>query len=494
MRGTQLNVFRIAAALAVVAGGAAAVAPAAATAASSFTIWRIAGSAKQCSTPPVCGDSGAATSARLSFPEALAVTRRGNLYIADWGDNEIRRVTPNGRITRIAGDGTLCENAPRCGDGGAATSAKLSSPDGIAVTRSGAVYVADTGDNDIRMISPRGTITRVAGTGSPCAKPPACGDGGRATAATLTGPTGLVLDGSGNLYIADTGDQEIRKLSPTGKMTRVAGNGKACSHPSSCGDTGQADKARLNSPNGLALDRSGNLYIADNGDQEIRRVSRAGTIATVAGTGVVCSSPPSCGDGGPATSATLNYPDGVAVGAGGNLVIADSADNEIREVSHGTIRRLAGTGTGCTTPPSCGDNHGAQRAALNYPDAIASTGGGNLFVADTGDHEVRWLSPARPHYIATSKGSYGLAAFSPEVAKKTVTVRFVVGRSAKVTLIVRHSHHSEVVATGRARAGFGVLRWRRRFRGKPAPSGHYKLTIKATIGRHSASSTVHVKL
>lgn len=493
MRGIRTNAIQlIAVATALVT--MAAVPATASSGSPGYTIWTIAGTSVQCTTPPACADGQPAAAARLSLPEAVAVDASGNVYIADYGDSEVRRVSPTGIISLIAGTGTACQNPPSCGDGAPAIAARLSFPAGVAVDSKGNVYVADTGDNEIRKISASGTISRVAGTGSPCSKPPACGDGGQATAATLTNPTGLALDGAGNLYIADSGDQEIRRVSPSGVITRLAGSGKRCSHPPSCGDGGPAASAALNFPEAVALGRAGALYVADSGDQEIRKIASGGTISTVAGTGAACASPPSCGDGGAATSATLSFPNGVAVGPAGALYIADSSDNELREVTGGKILRLAGTGIPCAKPPACGDNLAASAARLAYPSSVAVDPYGAIYVTDSGDNEVRWLSSARAAHISTPSGFVGLGAFSATVTKSSVIVRYVIGQRANVELTVRHGGHSETAITAHAHAGFNELRWNRRFRGKPAAKGRYKLMVSGAIGHASASSTLHVRL
>ncbi len=498
MRGFSTNARRIVAISVLTAAAALAVpalaAPASAGTSPTYTVWTVAGSSAQCTTPPSCGGGGVATKARLSFPESVAVGRAGNVYIADMGDNEIREVKPNGQMTVVAGSGAFCQNPPNCGDGGTATDANLSFPSGVAVDASGNVYVADTQDNEIRKITPSGTITRLAGTGAPCAHPPACGDGGLADTATLTAPTGLAIDRSGNLYIADTGDQEIRRLSKSGTITRVAGTGKWCSHPPSCGDGGAATSASLRFPQAVAIGSSGKWYIADGGDQEIREVSSAGKISTVAGNGKACAGPPNCGDGGSATSARLNFPAGVAVGPAGAIFIADAADQELRVVSGGKISRLAGDGSPCAKPPTCGDDHASTSATLNYPVAVASDQNGNLYLADSGDNELRWLSRAKASHITTTTGSVALAAFSPEVGKKSVVVRLIVGQAADIVLTVHHSGHSITVAHRHVSAGFNEVAWNRQFRGGPAANGRYRLIVSAAIGQSSASSTLSVKL
>lgn len=493
MRGISTNVIRLLASLAVPL--LAALSPAVAQARiPSYTVWTVAGTSVECAAPPWCGDGQPAAAARLSFPQAMAVGATGNFYIADFGDNEVREVGPGGRISLLAGSGTFCQHPPSCGDGGPAAAARLNFPGGVAVDAAGNVYVADTGDNEVRKISTSGKITRVVGTGLPCAKPPSCGDGGPATSAALTGPTGLAFDKAGNLYIADTGDQEIRKLSRSGHITRLAGTGMRCHKPPACGDGGAAMSAQLSFPEAVAVGGSGLVYIADSGDQEIRRISLSGKIATVAGTGVACSSAPSCGDGGRPTKAQLNFPNGVAVGPSGNLFIADSSDNEVREVTGGKIIRLAGTGAPCGKPPACGDNLAASAAALSYPNAVFVDHHGGVYVADTGDNEVRWLSGVRAGRFSTSTGWVALGIFSATVTKGSVLVRFVLGRAANFALTVRHSGHSETVASGRAHAGFNQLTWKRRFRNGPAAKGRYKLVVSAAIGHLSTSSTVHIRL
>jgi sugar lactone lactonase YvrE len=429
----------------------------------------------------------------LSLPQAVAVGHDGSVYIADYGNDEVRKVTPDGKITLIAGTGVPCETAPRCGDGHSALNAELTAPAGIAVNGKGDVFIADTGDNEIRMVTPKGIITRVAGTGSSCAKPPACGDGGPATSAQLTSPSGLALDRHGNLYIADTGDQEIRRVSTTGQIGRVAGSGAACSTPSSCGNGGSPTSARFNFPEGVAVGATG-IYIADGGDQQVRKVFK-GAITLVAGTGALCSSPPSCGDGGPATKARFNFPDSVAVGASGNVIIADAGDNEIRVVSSGgTITRVAGNGSACTSPPGCGDNGTGSGARLDYPNGVAVDGRGNIYIADSADNEVRFLSRAPVAHISAHGGSVALAEFAAAVRPSAVIIRFVTGAKGSVSLSVSGPSNHAVVAHGQPVGGLGRITWNRKLSGHPAPAGRYKLTLTETIGGHSGSVVFHVHI
>lgn len=483
--------FILALATATLAAGVAVAASGSAT--TSYTIWRIAGNGHQCGTPPACAGNSTGTGALLGFPEAVAVGRDGSIYIADYGNNEVRKVTPDGKISLVAGIGTPCDTVPRCGDGRSALSAPLTAPAGVAVDNKGDVYIADTGDNEIRMVNPKGVIERVAGTGSSCAKPPACGDGGLATGAQLTAPSGIALDRGGSLYIADTGDQEIRRVSASGKIGRVAGSGADCSTHTSCGNGGSPASARLSYPEGVAVNPAG-VYVADTGNQQIRKVAK-GTISLVAGTGASCSNPPSCGDGGPAAKARLNFPDSVALGPTGNVIIADSADNEVRVVlGNGTITRVAGAGATCGGPPSCGDNHAGSGARLNYPDGLAVDGRGDIFVGDAGDNEVRCLSRDRVARIATGGGTIALAVLGAAVSHSAVVVRFITGAGGSVSLTVTGSGHTAVVAHGHPVAGLGRIAWNRKLGGHRAPPGHYKMTLRETIGGHSGALVFHVHL
>jgi trimeric autotransporter adhesin len=259
------------------------------------------------------GDNGAATSATLNVPWGLALDAAGNLYIADSGNNAIRKVS-GGVITTIAGNGT----ASFSGDAGAAASATLSEPLGIALDAAGNLYIADFGNNRVRMIS-GGTITTVAGNGSATF----AGDSGLATSASLAGPEDVSVDPGGNLYIADRGNNRIREVTG-GTISTVAGNGTA----SFGGDNGPATSAQLNGPSGVALDAAGNLIIADTANNVIRLVT-SGTITTIAGNGIASYS----GDNGPAAGAGLDAPIGVATDSLGRIFVADSANNLIRVLS-----------------------------------------------------------------------------------------------------------------------------------------------------------------
>jgi sugar lactone lactonase YvrE len=322
------------------------------------------------------GDNGPATGARLALPSGIALDSAGNLYIADTDNNRVREVS-NGVITTVAG------GRASLGDNGPATGAQLNSPTGVAVDSAGNLYIADFGDSRIRKVS-NATITTIAGN----ATPGFGGDNGPAASAQLANPYGLAIDPAGNLYIADSSNNLIRKVS-NGVVTTVAGNGT----PGFSGDNGPATSAQLNGPTHVAVDSAGNLYIADTLNNLIREVSN-GVIATVAGIGT----PGFGGDGGPATSAQLYAPSGIAVDSAGNLYIADSANNRIREVSGGVMNTVAGTGT----PGFSGDGGPAINAQLYAPSGIAVDATGNLYIADTFNGSIRKVSNG---VIATVAGN-----------------------------------------------------------------------------------------
>jgi hypothetical protein len=228
----------------------------------------------------------------------------------------IRKVSTTGIITTIAGNGTQGFS----GDGGPALSASLYRPNGVFVDSSNNIYIADTFNSCVRKINSAGIITTIAGNGTPGYS----GDGGKATSALMRTPFAIDMDAAGNLYIADTFNDAIRKVTPAGIMTTVAGNGT----PGYSGDGGKATSALLNNPYSVTVDKAGNIYIADLGNSVIRMINPAGIISTVAGNGT----PGYSGDGSPATWAQLLGPQSVALDAAGNFYIADYTNNRIRKV------------------------------------------------------------------------------------------------------------------------------------------------------------------
>lgn len=333
-------------------------------------------------TPPVYGEpieGGSATTSPLDYPVGLAVDASGNKFIADVYSQAIWRVTPAGIMNRYAGQAYL---PGKLGVGGPATAAGLNSPEGVAVDGSGNLYIADTNNHRIcKVTASTGILTVVVGSSS-SPRPGFIGDGGLATAAQLRYPSAIAVDSAGNLYVADTANHRIRKVTASsGIITTIVGNGTAAS----TGDGAAATAASVNGPKGLDLDAAGNIYVADTGGSRIRKVTvSSGVITTIAGNGTAGYA----GDGGNPTAAMLNTPQGVAVSDGGEVFIADTDNHRIRKIEAGLIITVAGNGTAGFS----GDNGAATLAKLNRPVGLAFDVSGNLFLADVDNAGVRRLS------------------------------------------------------------------------------------------------------
>ena len=416
-----------------------------------YVISTIAGGA-----PPATPASAPAAS--IGDPTRLATDAAGNVYFGSL--HSVFKVDAGGTLTRFAGNG----RAGNSGDGGPAAAAQLSFPMGIAVDAAGNVFVADRDASVVRKIAANGTISTVAGTGTAGF----AGDGGAAISAQLNGPFGVAVDAAGNLYIADTSNEVVRKVSADGTISTVAGTGMT----GYSGDGGAARNAWLNGPESVAVDASGNLYIADTFNGRIRRVAADGTISTAAGVG---STGVYSGDGGPANLAGISLPTDVAVDRAGNLYIADFGNGRIRVVTNGIITTAAGRNdgaplmegeaavnvrlegpTGVTVDPSgstiyfvqagigsgtglavgnykvwkvsaagilstfagtgspsySGDGGTATAAQLSGPAGVAVARTGFVYIADTQNQRVRAVSPGGT--ISTLAGT-GTAGFNGEI-------------------------------------------------------------------------------
>ncbi len=316
-------------------------------------------------------DGISATSATFASPSAVAYDVAGNLYIADAKNNVVRELLKSsGLVMTVTGTGI----AGFSGDGGASIAAQLDTPTGIALDTKGNLYIADSHNHRIREVI-NGTISTFAGIGTPGF----AGDGGQATAAQLALPSAVAIDANGRLLIADTNNQRIRAVA-NGVITTVVGDGEELF----AGDGGPATAASLDQPTGLAVDSAGNLYIADRHNQRIRVVNTIGTITTLAGSGSGLAGSFS-GDGASAASATLAKPTSVSVDAAGNVYIADTNNQRIREVSSGAIGTIAGTGE----QGYAGDGGALTSAVLNAPKAAVIDSTGNLLIADTLNQRLR---------------------------------------------------------------------------------------------------------
>ena len=380
------------------------------------------------------GDGGPATAARLALPIQVAADGIGNVFIADRGNYRVRRINAGGIIDTVAGTSD---------DGRSASLAQLNFPNVIAVDGSGNLFIADTDSQRIRAISRDGIISTVAGNGSWGFS----GDGGAAASAQLNYPASIAVDGAGNLFITDTNNHRIRKITSNGIITTVVGNGRQ----GSGGDGAPASRAAMNYPRGIAVDGTGNLYIADTDNHRIRKVDSSGTITTVAGNGI----PGSSGDGGLATDAQFSFPVGVTVDGAGNLFIADSVNNRIRKVTpDGVITTVAGNGAYGFR----GDGGPAISASLAYPNGVAVDAAGDLFIADTANQRIRKVTPDGVITTLSGNGTFGFAGDggAPSSAQLAYPYSVVVDGSNNVFIDDTFSNRIRKIASASPANSFSI--------------------------------------
>ncbi len=326
---------------------------------------------------------GTGAAASFNGPDSIAVDQAGNLYVADSNNNTIRKVTAAGVVTTFVGMPGVAGHAD-----GTGTAASFNNPNGVTRDSAGNLYVADTNSNTVRKVSPAGVVTTLAG--SPEVYGSADGTG---TAATFGGATGLVLDSSGNAYVTERGNATIRKVTAAGVVTTIAGTAGVRGHTDGTGAAASFDY-----PQGITIDSSGNLYVADTNNHVIRKVSPGGVVTTLAGMPGVTGH----ADGAGAV-ARFNYPVGIAIDSAGNLYVGDSHNNTIRKVSPGgVVTTLAGT----AGVAGAADGTGAA-ASFNDPQGVAIDSSGTLYVADFVGNTIRKVSPGG--VVTTLAGSAGVS-------------------------------------------------------------------------------------
>lgn len=314
----------------------------------------------------------------VGTPSGIAIDPLGNIYIADRGLNEVLRIDTKGAVSTFAGNRNL-DYSSAIGDGGPAIKARLVGPTGVTLDKEGNVFICELFGNVVRKVDKTGTITTVAGSYKQNQDNSGYeGDGGAATSALLSSPEYLAIDKDDNIIITDNGNNLIRKVDKAGIITSIAGNGSL----SLFGDNSEAVSASFSDPYRIAADAAGNLYISDSGNNAVRKIDTKGVITTVAGHGIAGYK----GDKGPATSAELNFPDGVTIDKAGNLYICDQDNNVIRKVdTAGIITTIAGNGKRGYS----GDGKSAIAASLAGPEDIAIDSVGNIYICDTGNNVIR---------------------------------------------------------------------------------------------------------
>jgi len=330
------------------------------------------------------GDGGFATMALLSAPADVIVAPNGALYVADRGFQRIRRIGTDGIITTVAGNGV----AGSGGDGGSAALAQLRDPFGIALAPDGSLYIADTLNHRIRKVDPAGMISTVAGTGTPGFDDPE----GPAALMRLNSPRGIAVGPDGGVYIADSGNNLIRQLTPDGRLITLAGNASN----GYSGDGGQARNAALSFPTSVVPARDGSIYISDRNNHRIRKIGVDGRISTIVGNGAQGFA----GDGLPASQAHLNFPEKIALAPDGELYFADQGNSRIRKLTvDGHVVTVAGTGV----QGLAGDGGPVALSQVRRPEAVALAPDGDLYVVDTGNHRIRKVRRAS---ASASDGEY----------------------------------------------------------------------------------------
>jgi sugar lactone lactonase YvrE len=406
MKAVVIGLVSVAGSVAGGCGGAASEEPPVTLVGASDRIFTVAGVGMG-QKDQLLGHRRLATAARLSSPVSVAVQPDGGFLIAEQDRDEVRRVSPAGMISTVAGS---LSGGERLGDRGPATKASLSAPRGVAVMPDGGFLIADNANARVRRVSPNGTISTIAGTGGYGST----GDGGPAIRAKLSAPDDVAVGPDGSIYINDTDANRIRRIKPNGVISTFAGGKEGFG-----GDGGPARRAGLDLPDDIAVAQDGALLIADSLNHRVRRVAPSGTITTVAGGG---RKKGRSADGGRATAARLGEPGAVSIAPNGGFVFSDTTVHRV--TPDGTITTIAGTGNF----DSSGDGARAGRAGMGIDD-VAVTPDGGLLIADALNQEVRFVAPA-----STTRVALAMRPLAGRASRSTYRVRYVTPLMATVHL------------------------------------------------------------
>jgi hypothetical protein len=317
--------------------------------------------------------SADATGAAASFnsPHGVATDNAGNVYVADTFNNTVRKITSAGAVTTLAGSASITGGTTDA----TGAAARFNFPQGVATDSVGNVYVADTSNHTLRKITPAGVVTTLAGTAIVSGSTDATG-----AAARFSFPQGVATDGTGNVYVADAGNSIVRKITPAGVVTTLAGTASVSGSTDAIGAA-----ARFNTPQGVATDRAGNVYAGDSNNNTVRKITPAGAVTTLAGSASITGSTDAAG-----AAASFSLPGGVAIDSAGNVYVASALNNTIRKISPaGVVTLLAGT---ANVP---GSTHATGTAAsFNGPTGVATDSGGNIHVANNGNSTIRRITAA----------------------------------------------------------------------------------------------------
>ncbi|MFH7000470.1 MBG domain-containing protein [Flavobacterium sp. FlaQc-57] len=407
---------------------------------------------------------GTGTQSQFVSPRGVAVDPSGNVYVADTNNHKIRKITPAGVVTTLAGSTQGFAD-------GTGTQAQFYTPAGVAVDPSGNVYVADTGNNKIRKITPGGAVTTLAGSTQGVVD-------GTGTASQFSGPTGVAVDALGNVYVADQGNSKIRKITPGGEVTTLAGStGSVIGF-----EDGTGSAARFKNPTGVAVDASGNVYVADTYNQKIRKITPAGVVSTLAG------STSGFADG-TGSAAKFFSPLGVAVDAFGNVYVADPANNKIRKITQaGEVTTLAGSTSGDT------DGTGIQ-AKFNGPYGVAIDVSGDLYVADNGNYKIRKIVDvatysscnAKPVFTPAVLPNLSLCLVTADTSLSDIPVAVSDTDGTVNSTTVTSSNTALVTATNSGTASAAVIALTQ----KANQSGAADITIESTDNKGAKSTLTY---